>query len=49
MWKNTITESTNVFFHLSVISGFIFILLYNFLSLFFAFMCFTFFTDKFLI
>lgn len=49
MCENTITESTNIFFHLLIVSGFIMISLYDFLSLFFAFVCFILFTEEFLI
>lgn len=49
MCKTTVTEHTNVFFHLLITSGFIIISLYDFLSLFFAFACFILFIDEFLI
>lgn len=49
MCKTTMTESTNVFFHLLIISGFIIMSLYDVLSSFFAFVCFILFTGEFLI
>lgn len=49
MCKTTMTESTNVFFHLLITSGFIIMSLYDVLSSFFAFVCFILFTGEFLI